>query len=269
MVQQTAGFDTPSGELQSGGEQLDADVLEVTAAVAADLELLAALHDCEPTREWLEAARACALQEQLGLVLESEAGRAALAAFDAAVAELPPEIGPETLDALAAEYANIYFRYLYRAAPTESVWLDQDSLERQAPMFAVKDWYRRHNLTSQDWAKRPDDHLVVELRFLSYLFANARTREDLAEAARFLDEHLLRWAGKFARRVAAETPSPYFAAAALLTDAYLEELRDQLAAAANLPRQAPEPSAPGKAKQPEITCADEVRPYVPGTAPGW
>ena len=268
-MQQQAEFDTTSAAAESGGEQLDAGVLEVTAAVAADLELLAALHDCEPTREWLEAARTCALQEQLGLVLESETGRAALAALDAAVAELPPEIGPETLDALAAEYANIYFRYLYRAAPTKSVWLDEDSLERQAPMFAVKDWYRRHNLTSQDWAKRPDDHLVVELRFLSYLFANARTPEDLAEAAQFLDEHLLRWAWNFARRVAAESPSPYFAAAVLLTDAYLEELRDQLAAAADLPRRVPEPAASGNPKEPELTCADEVRPYVPGTAPGW
>ena len=268
-MQQPAEFDTAPAAAENGAGELDAGVLEITAAVAADLELLAALHDCEPTREWLEAARACALQEQLGLVLESEAGCAALAAFDAAAAELPLDIGPETLDALAAEYANIYFRYLYRAAPTESVWLDEDNLERQAPMFAVKAWYLRHNLTSQDWAKRPDDHLVVELRFLSYLFANARTGEHLAGAARFLDEHLLRWAGRFARRVAGETPSPYFAAAALLTDAYLEELRDQLGSAANLPRQVPEPAASRTPKEPELTCADEVRPYVPGTAPGW
>ncbi len=251
----------------AGGPGQDAP--DVTALIAADLELLAGLHDREPSREWLEAARACPIQAQLGLVLESVAGRTALVAFDSALAALPPEPGQQEIDELAAEYANIYLRFLYRASPCESVWTDEDGLEQQAPMFDVKAWYRRHNLVSRDWAKRPDDHLVVELRFLGFLFAQADRREDLAEAARFLDEHLLRWAGLFARRVAGETPLPYFAAVAQLTYAYLEELRAHLETAANLPRQAPEAPAPAKPTEPPLTCADEVRPYVPGAASSW
>jgi TorA maturation chaperone TorD len=240
---------------------------DITEAIAEDLELLAALHDREPTREWLEAARACPIQAQLGLVLESAAGRAALVAFDSAVAALPGELSQQDLDDLAAEYANIYLRFLYRAAPNESVWIDEDGLQQQAPMFDVQAWYKRHNLVSQDWAKRADDHLVVELRFLAFLFAQAKGRDDLGEAARFMDEHLLRWAGPFAKRVAAETPLPYYAAAALLTHAYLEELRNHLEMAANLPRLAP--PAPVKSAKPALTCGDEVRPYVPGAAPSW
>ena len=142
----------------SGGpaetEESHADESGVTAAIAADLELLAALHDREPTREWLEAARACPIQAQLGLVLESAAGRAALVAFDSAVAALPGELSQQDLDDLAAEYANIYLRFLYRAAPYKSVWIDEDGLQQQAPMFDVNAWYKRHNLVSQDWAKR-------------------------------------------------------------------------------------------------------------------
>ena len=240
---------------------------EITEAIAADLDLLAALHDREPTREWLEAARACPIQAQLGLVLESAAGRAALVAFDSAVAALPGELSQQDLDDLAAEYANIYLRFLYRAAPNESVWIDEDGLQQQAPMFDVNAWYKRHNLVSQDWAKRSGDHLVVELRFAAFLFAQAKDRDDLGEAARFLDEHLLRWTGLFAHRVAAETPLAYYAASALLTEAYLEELRNQLETAANLPRQAL--PAPVKSAEPVLTCGDEVRPYVPGAAPSW
>jgi putative dimethyl sulfoxide reductase chaperone len=242
---------------------------DITEAIAADLELLADLHDREPTREWLVAARACPIQAQLGLILESTAGRAALVAFDSAVAALPHEPAQADLDDLAAEYANIYLRFLYRASPTESVWIDEDGLEQQAPMFDVKAWYKRHNLVSQDWAKRPDDHLVIQLRFLAYLFAQAGSRDTLAEAARFLDEHLLRWAGLFAGRIAGETPLAYYAATAQLTHAYLDELRTHLEAAANLPRWVPEAPAPVKSGQPKLTCADEVRPYVPGTAPSW
>ncbi len=265
-----AGAPSPLGERDRvrGDFVPSPTAYDITEAIAGDLELLAALHDCEPSREWLEAARTCPVQAQLGLVLESASGRAALIAFDAALAALPPELSEQEIDDFAAEYANIYLRFLYRAAPCKSVWLDEEGLQHQAPMFQVNDWYRRHGLVSQDWAKRSGDHLVVELRFLAFLFARAKDRDDLAEAARFLDEHLLRWVGPFARRVAAETPLPYFAAAATLTQAYLEELRDHLEKAANLPRQAPA-AEPVKSAKPVLTCADEVRPYVPGAAPSW
>jgi TorA maturation chaperone TorD len=247
---------------------LGADTLDVTTGIAGDLELLAALHDREPSREWLEAAGACSISEQFALVLDTLAGNAAFAAFDAAVASLPALIDQTVLDNLAAEYANIYLRYLYRAAPSESVWLDEDHLERQRPTFAVKAWYRRYHLTSKDWAARPEDHLVVELRFLAHLFEHAKTYGDLAEAARFMDEHLLRWVGQFAGRIAAETPSDYFAAAALLTDAYLDGLRDLLATAAGLPRHEPirEPDRRSAARV--LTCGDEA-PFAPGAGPSW
>ena len=67
----------------------------------------------------------------------------------------------------------------------------------QAAMFAVRDWYRHHNLTVRDWARRPEDHLVLQLRFVAFLFAldaggEAGSEAQLApldEAARFLDAH--------------------------------------------------------------------------------
>lgn len=249
-------------------KRLRTSVVDVITAISGDLELLAALHDREPTREWLEAARACPIADQFGLVLRGEAGKASMTSFDKAVSALPASITEAVMDDLAVEYANIYLRFLYRAAPSESVWLDEDGLERQQPMFAVKAWYRRHCLSPQDWARRPDDHLVVELRFLAHLFSCAKTDKELAEAARFLDEHLLRWVGQFARRVALETPSLYFAAVALLTDAYLEEVRDLLVAA-GLPRREPVPEMLKKpVGKPELTCAD-AGPYIPGAAPGW
>ena len=243
-AEDNSGVPSPLGEKDRmrGDFMTQSSASGIASAIAADLELLAALHDREPSREWLEAARTCPVQAQLGLVLESVDGRAALIAFDAALGALPLELGEPEIDDFAAEYANIYLRFLYRAAPCESVWLDEEGLQHQAPMFQVNDWYRRHGLVSQDWAKRSGDHLVVELRFLAFLFAQAKNRDDLAEAARFLDGHLLRWVGPFARRVAAETPLPYFAASALLTQAYLEELR---AADARSSRKGGEPATEG------------------------
>ena len=41
-----------------------------------------------------------------------------------------------------------------------------------------------------NWRKRSDDHLVLQLQFLAHLFGEGR---GAPTAARFMDEHLLRW----------------------------------------------------------------------------
>ena len=80
----------------------------VTGAIASDLELLAELHDREPSREWLEAARACPIQAQLGLVLESVAGRTALVAFDSLGGTSARARPARKSITVATKYANIY-----------------------------------------------------------------------------------------------------------------------------------------------------------------
>ena len=48
-------------------------------------------------------------------------------------------------------------------------------------MFKAERWYRRHNLKVDDWAQRPADHLVIELRFLAYLASEAKDQDGLAD----------------------------------------------------------------------------------------
>lgn len=198
-------------------------------AVAADLRLLAALHDREPTAALLSELRRAPFASQLGLVLESEGSRQALAAFDGALAELTDNIDRALVDELAAGYADIYLTHHLRASPLESVWLDEDHLVRQEPMFQVRKWYRHYGLGAADWRNRPDDHLVLELQFLAELAALEAAPAALGDAARFLDEHPLKWIGAFAERVAAKGGHDYFAALTLLTTGYLHELRVRLA----------------------------------------
>jgi TorA maturation chaperone TorD len=144
-----------------------------------------------------------------------------------AVAGLPEILDANVLDELAVDFADIYLTFVARAAPTESPWLDPDHLERQEPMFAVRAYYRRHGLKVLDWSKRPDDHLVAQLLFLAHLFMSSDVAA-FREAARFLDEHLRRWIGRFAARVAQRCTTPFYAGLALLTAGYIEELRDLL-----------------------------------------
>lgn len=214
-------------------------VTQFRIEAAEDLLVLARLHGRE-----LDAAAIHSLDEDcagdfLGLQLTGEVAATGLAMMRRGLAELMADLNQETLDRLAADYADIYLNHGLRASPCESVWLDEDHLTHQGPMFEVRHWYRAQGLRVEDWRRRSDDHLVNELDFLAHLLAGAHQSIPLAEAARFMDEHPLRWIEPFAERVADRCSSRFYAGLALLTAAYLDELRDLLARLTGEPRPSP------------------------------
>jgi len=241
----------------------------VRDAFARDLQLLATLNDREPTAELLEGLRSTSSQDWFSFKVTSEIANAACTLLDTALDAMPYPIGASTLDELAGDYAAIYLIHSYRAPPTESPWLDKDQLERQEPMFEVAAWYRRYGLGAQDRQLRSDDHMVLQLQFLSYLFSAPELdmAASASEAARFLDQHLLRWISNFAERVAARCQTPYYCGVVTLTDGYLQSMRDYLAERYHLPR--PVPDALASAQKSSAERDDEVARYMPGVAPSW
>ncbi len=235
----------------------------VVRAASGDLGLLARLHDREPDRELLTALRSVPFRDHLGLELRRADSRAALAQLDRGLGTLPGKIDDAVLDIFAADFADIYLTHAIRAGTSESVWLDDEHLERQEPMFEVRKWYRHYGLRVENWRLRPDDHLVHELQFLAFLLDRA-TFEAVRDAARFADRHLLRWIGNFADTVASRCRTVYFAGLARLTHGYLEELRDLLEEITGERRWVP-PSPAGNRRR---GCAVE-QPYVPGAGPSW
>ncbi|MBK1633786.1 hypothetical protein CKO31_24225 [Thiohalocapsa halophila] len=254
----------PSPSDPAPADGIAPDLAAFRTAAAEDLLLLALLHDRELTRERISGLWEHCYDDFLGLSPCGEAARYALTLLREGLTDLPTDLTDASLDALAVDYADIYLTYGLRASPCESVWLDADNLALQAPMFRVRAWYRRHGLAVEDWRKRSDDHLVHELRFLAHLLHDEPEPAALADVARFLDEHPLRWVDQFAERVATRCATRFYAGLALLTAAYLEELRDLLAALAGQPR----PPTPAPADAPQATTEADA-PYVPGTAPGW
>lgn len=236
------------------------------AAVAQDLSTLATLHNAELDDATLGRLKLAGFPEGLGLRLRGVEGGEALAFMDRAMSELSAPMSGGDLDDLAADYAAIYLTYALHASPCESVWLDQENLGMQAPMFQVREFYRHFDLTATNWRMRPDDHLVIELHFLACLMGDDHPQA-LPEAARFLDEHLLRWLPRFAERVLARCATPFYAAAARLTAAYCDELRDVLAGLLAEPR--PSAEAVEARMQPRPTPAATPMTYVPGIAPSW
>jgi TorA maturation chaperone TorD len=235
------------------------------AAVALDLMTLAPLHDRELDSSVIEALRRDAFPGGLALVMASELGGAAMATLDAAVRQLASDA--RGVDELAADFAAIYLTHGYGASPCESVWLDEEGLAMQQPMFQVRRFYAQHGMRVPDWRKRTDDHLVYQLQFLAGLL-EAGQPDALAEAARFLDEHALRWVPMFAQRVAARAATPFYAGLAMLTAAYLEELRDVLALILDAPRPSAE-EIERRMKPPREEILPMPTTYVPGAAPSW
>ncbi len=244
------------------------EVAEFCSAVASDLIDLAVLHNAEPDVALIDMLKTSGFPSSLGLNLTSEPGREGLKMIEQALAGLSAPIAQETLDELATDYVDIYLNYRLRASPNESVWLDEDHLERQLPMFQVREYYRRHHVAPADWKIRTEDHLVLQLQFVARLLSEVHADNDLEpvqEAARFMDEHLLRWIMEFATRVANRCATGYFAALALLTGAYCEELRDTLVELLGEPR----PSAEEIEKRLAPPQTAQVIPmqYLPGVGP--
>jgi TorA maturation chaperone TorD len=236
--------------------------------VAEDLLTLAVLHDRELDRDRIMALWDGCYSEFLGLRLNSERGRESLSGFRKGLTDIPTSLDQQTLDILAAEYADIYLNNSFGASPCESVWIDDDHLLMQEPMFQIREHYQKHGLEVQNWRMRTDDHLVHQLHFISHLLEDDSREENLELAARFMDEHILRWIGDFADRVSARCATGFYDGLAQLTAAYLEELRDILAELLGQPR--PSREEIEERMKPKVAVQVQgPQPYVPGTAPSW
>lgn len=223
-----------------------ADEQDLRGALADDLDGLVRLHDRELDGAALAALKAAAFPAGLALPPVGEAAELAYRGMAAAVAELPPVAGAgditvaagaaaltTALDALAADFAAIYLTGAAGASPYESVWVTEEHLACQQPMFELRQIYAAAGLQVDDWRKRYDDHLVLQLQ---YLVRQLRAGADWASLAGFLDEHLGYWFPDFARRVSERASTAFYGALAELSYVWLERFRDLLADIADLPR---------------------------------
>jgi TorA maturation chaperone TorD len=237
-------------------------------ALADDLDTLVLLQDRELTAELLAALEPIGFPDNLGLVPATEGARQAWALAREAVASLPELPAAETLDLLAADYAAIYLNGSFGASPCESVWLSDEHVACDAPMFELRALYAAHGLQAADWRRRPDDHLLLQLQFVARRLRAGGGAAELAELASLLDEHLLRWLGEFAVCVAARCDTALYAGLVSLTFAYVEDLRERLAIALGADRpSAEEVEQRYRARRPQ-EGALPVR-FMPGAAASW
>lgn len=199
---------------------------ELRAALVDDLDQLIRLHDRELDAATLAALRSADFPGGLALFPDDEAGAAARADMAEALVAIPDPVPASLLDDLAADYAAIYLNNAFGASPFESVWLDDDHLACQQPMFELRDIYAAAGLKVADWRTRYDDHFVFQFQYLRHrLTAGAVDGEELAN---FIDDHVGYWFPEFAQRIAGHCSTQFYAALAGVTHVWLRALRGLL-----------------------------------------
>lgn len=255
-------------------------LLEWSRAVSQDLAQLAVLHDREADKALIEALREVNFPHNLGLVLDTkfedqeEGMLTPSQIFSKTLEALPKEIDQDTTNLLAVDYADIYLNHSLHASPFESVWLDEDHLLQQEPMFQIRDWYERYGLKIENWRLRSEDHLVLQLEFIAFLLDPESAIAEkipqlkrMQEATKFMDEHLLLWIADFTKLVSQRCSTGFYASVAILTGAYVDELRVALEAITEIKRPtAEELEAKRRAQQPII---EEPISFIPGVAESW
>ena len=147
------------------------------------------------------------------------------------------------LEQLAVAFNRVFFgmgpRAAQKAFPYESVYTSERGLMMQDAYSAVLCLYREAGFAKNPDFTEPEDHLAVELSFMTALCdraAEALRAGDEAAAekalrgqADFLREHLLNWIAPFAADVKLADEGGFYERLASFTEAYLQADADAVA----------------------------------------
>jgi TorA maturation chaperone TorD len=193
--------------------------------------LLARAFLTEPAPEWIrslaesDAASLFPYADEPGSIQE---GARELAAYLAD----PGSATREGHDRLLWDYTRMFVGpNRLPAPPYESVYRSPDRLLFQMETLAVRQAYQAYGLAPARVGAEPDDQIGLELQFLYETCrsaAQAAAADDsaaleqvLRDQARFLDEHLLMWAGDFAADVLGNAEVGFYRAMAHLLAGFL------------------------------------------------
>jgi TorA maturation chaperone TorD len=148
-------------------------------------------------------------------------------------------ISDEHFKDLKADYTHLFIGLdEVLAPPWESVYFNKDRMVFQEQTLQVRNWYRRFGLEPEKLHKEPDDHIGLELSFISYLSKlslQALEGKDeerfkmLLEAQRqFISEHPMNWAPAWCDLVIKHACTDFYRGAALILRGALIELKSIL-----------------------------------------
>lgn len=188
----------------------------------------------EPSLELMEIAVSVHTQEALRLVLDEDEDK--LESYLAVLAELKQGIFTDpdgTLDKLKGEYTYLLLGpNKLPAPPWESVYLTEERTIFQESTLKVRQAYLNYQFLPANYPHEADDHLALELDFMSQLAKLAQERLEegnieevkqlLSDQKAFLEDHLLVWIGDFAEQIQSSKTHFLYPQLAALTEQVLK-----------------------------------------------
>jgi putative dimethyl sulfoxide reductase chaperone len=140
---------------------------------------------------------------------------------------------------LSVEYAGLFLNAGKTPVhPYESVYSSEDGLMMQNARDEVVEEYSRAGIVREIGLKEPEDHIALELAFMSYLCRQARDcsqqyhavafLRSLQRQKAFLEEHLIKWIPAFCRDLEHAAESEFYKGVARYTVQFLEVERQYL-----------------------------------------
>jgi anaerobic sulfite reductase subunit A len=134
---------------------------------------------------------------------------------------------------LAVEYAGLFLGvWRVPAHPSESAYFTQGQLIMQEPRDEVLKLYRSMGVDRSSEFKEPEDHIALELQFMTHLCEKTNTflqNGDFREAKKllevqrdFLNEHLGKWVPKLSADILKSARRDFYKAVAKITEGYIE-----------------------------------------------
>lgn len=207
--------------------KVDSDLsARISSWLATDLKILARLHAYELDEATVLQLSKSDFPQSLAINIDDEnQAQPLVEVMRRSIGEIQQQV--VTKDLLDADFAAIYLNGAHDLSPNESAWLDEDHLERQEPMFEIRDWYRKYGLRIENWRTRSDDNIALQILFLSEMLAKRPL--PLEDIGHFMDFHILRWIDDFAQGVFRRAETGFYASLGLLSARYLNGVRDLVA----------------------------------------
>jgi putative dimethyl sulfoxide reductase chaperone len=148
-------------------------------------------------------------------------------------------LSDESFENLQADYTRLFIGPgKVIAAPWESVYTGKERLTFQEQTLDVRYWYRRFGLEADKIHREPDDHIGLELLFLSHMATKGiqalKTKDDphfeelLSAQKEFLQKHLGAWALTWCGLVEKNARTDFYKGLASLLRGALSELAEVL-----------------------------------------
>jgi TorA maturation chaperone TorD len=135
---------------------------------------------------------------------------------------------------LAVEYAGLFLGVWGRPAhPSESAYASGGRLTMQVQRDEVLAMYRAAGVDKAKAFTEPEDHVALELHFMSYMAgeaAKAAASGDVKETLKrleaqqdFLNKHLGQWIGMLANDVVKQGKVAFYKGVSLIAEGFVEE----------------------------------------------